>query len=129
MREEIWIRLVRSSLALRGRWYALVHLERSLSLLCLLILPAFAHDITGQSFQTDNGTGTLTFVFKQDGERLTGTYSSLFGTAQVVGSVKGDNIEFLLEVTVRDQKGKIVNKGKIERAKQIEGPGRAGGSG
>jgi hypothetical protein len=42
----------------------------------------------------DAGSGTATFVFKQDGEKLTGTYQGVLGKADVTGTVKGDKIEF-----------------------------------
>ena len=42
----------------------------------------------------DAGSGTATFVFKQDGEKLTGTYKGVLGEADVTGTVKGDKIEF-----------------------------------
>jgi hypothetical protein len=42
----------------------------------------------------DAGSGTATFVFKQDGEKLTGTYQGVLGEANVTGTVKEDKIEF-----------------------------------
>ncbi len=82
----------------------------------LLLLPLSAADISGKwefAVQTDAGSGAPTFVFHQSGERLTGTYNGLFGTAELTGTVKGDAIEFTVPVTVQDQKGKLVYTGKI----------------
>jgi hypothetical protein len=56
-----------------------------------------AADVTGTwklNVVLDAGSGTATFVFKQDGEKLTGTYQGALGEAEVTGTVKGDAIEF-----------------------------------
>ena len=56
-----------------------------------------AADVTGTSTFAVNlgiGSGEPTFVFEQDGETLTGTYEGTFGSAYVMGEVKGDTIEF-----------------------------------
>ena len=82
----------------------------------LLLLPISAADISGKwefDVKTDAGGGAPTFVFHQSGEKLTGTYNGLFGTADLSGTVKGDSIEFTILVAVQDQKGKIVYTGKI----------------
>jgi hypothetical protein len=45
--------------------------------------------------ESGQGTGTPTVTFKQDGEKLTGTYSSqVFGDQQVTGTIKGNAIRF-----------------------------------
>ena len=58
-------------------------------------------DLTGTwafSVVTANGTGTPTVTLKQDGAKLTGTYtSSRMGTRPLSGSVKGDSVSFVLE--------------------------------
>jgi hypothetical protein len=43
---------------------------------------------------SDGDPITLTFVFKQEGEKLSGTYSGPFGEHQVTGTVKGDKAVF-----------------------------------
>ena len=101
-------------------------LKRSLLLLGLCLAPAlmFAHDISGKwvfTVETDAGSGSPTFVFKQEGEKLTGTYTGLFGSAPLSGSVKGDAIEFSFEAGVQDQKGKMVYTGKIQSATKMAG--------
>lgn len=51
--------------------------------------------------ETGQGTGTPSVTLKQDGEKLTGTYSSqLFGEQQVTGSIKGNAITFTFTGTV-----------------------------
>jgi hypothetical protein len=105
---------------------------RNLLLFALIPMVALAHDITGKwTFQvdTDAGSGSPTFVFKQTGEKLTGTYSGLFGTAELTGTVKGDDIEFSFEAGTADQKVKVVYKGKIESAGKMKGSADLGGMG
>ena len=97
---------------------------RTLVAVCLLSLPAWAADVTGKwtfNVVTDAGGGSPTFVFKQAGEKLTGTYTGTFGTAELTGTVKGDVIEFTFEASVADQKGKVVYTGKIEAADKMKG--------
>lgn len=44
--------------------------------------------------QTDLGSGAPTFTFKQDGEKLSGTYKGTFGEAPLTGTLKGKDITF-----------------------------------
>ena len=76
----------------------------SISLL-LCALSAFGADISGTwiaDVVTDAGSGTPKFVLKQEGEKLTGTYSGALGEAKVTGTVKGPDvtIEFNASVAV-----------------------------
>ena len=61
-------------------------------------LAALAADISGTwqaSVKMSSGQGgSPTFVFKQSGSKLSGTYSGAFGTAEVTGSVTGNSIRF-----------------------------------
>lgn len=61
-------------------------------------------DITGKwvfEVQTDAGTGTPTVTFKQDGEKVTGHYSSAtLGEADLTGSIKGQNLTFTFNAEV-----------------------------
>src|SRR5689334_19753518 len=86
-------------------------------------LAAFAHDVSGKwTFQveTDAGSGTPSFVLKQDGEKLTGTYTGTFGTADVTGSVKGDAITITFTAAAFDN-AKVTYTGKIESATKMKG--------
>jgi hypothetical protein len=97
---------------------------RTLVLLCLISLAAWAADISGKwtfNVETPAGSGTPEFVFKQAGEKLTGTYTGTFGTAELTGTVKGDAIEFSFETTLGDQKGKVTYKGTIDAAGKMKG--------
>ena len=54
-------------------------------------------DVTGTwnfVVELDIGGGEPVFVFEQDGEMLTGAYQGTFGTADVAGTVIGNQIEF-----------------------------------
>ena len=97
---------------------------RTVVVVCLMSMAALAHDVSGKwtfNVETEAGSGSPTFVFKQVGEKLTGTYSGTFGTAELTGTVKGDAIEFSFEATIVDQKGKVVYTGKIEAADKMKG--------
>jgi hypothetical protein len=87
-------------------------------------VPAFAHDITGAwdfTVETDAGSGNPSFEFKQVGEKLTGTYSGMFGKAALTGTVKGDRIEFSFEVSGQGVSGKMTYRGTIESATKMKG--------
>jgi hypothetical protein len=97
---------------------------RTVFVFVLISISALAHDITGKwTFQVETplGSGSPTFVFKQTGEKLTGTYNGAFGTAELIGKVTGDDIEFSFEAMIQDQKAKIVYKGKIESPDKMKG--------
>jgi hypothetical protein len=83
--------------------------------LCTLVLAAA--DISGTwsaSVQLDAGSGTATFVLKQSGDTLSGSYSGALGEAKVTGSVKGDEVEWSFE---SEDAGKVVYKGKLDGGK------------
>src|SRR6478672_4503883 len=64
-------------------------------------------DITGTwTFDviTDAGGGTPTVTFKQDGEKLSGHYSSQnLGEADLTGTVKGQNVNFTFQADLGGQ--------------------------
>jgi hypothetical protein len=49
--------------------------------------------------QTDMGSGNPTFVLKQEGEKITGTYNGSLGDSQVTGTLKGNvlHLEFSIQ--------------------------------
>ena len=80
-----------------------------------------AADISGTwsaDVALDAGSGTATFVLKQTGETLAGTYSGRLGEAKVVGSIKGEDVVWAFET---DDAGKVTYKGKLEGASKIKG--------
>jgi hypothetical protein len=71
-------------------------------------------DVTGTwavEVVMDAGSGSPTFVFKQDGEKLTGRYSGQLGEAPVTGTIKGGAIEFALDADVQGTALHIVYSG------------------
>jgi len=64
--------------------------------------------------QTDQGSGSPSFTFKQDGEKLTGTYKGAFGEGPVEGTVKGNAINFTVKVNAQGQDVVISYTGTIE---------------
>jgi hypothetical protein len=68
----------------------------------LLAIGAYAADVSGTWNATVNlgdQTGSPTFTFKQDGEKLTGTYSGALGDAKLTGTIKGNEISFDFEAS------------------------------
>lgn len=102
-------------------------LSLMLATVLVLALAAHAADVTGTwNAKVDLGSqgGSPTFVFKQDGEKLTGTYSGALGDSQLTGTVKASTISFDFEV----QGAKVHYEGKINsEATQIEGKCDYGG--
>ena len=64
---------------------------------------------------TDQGSGTPTMTFKQDGEKLTGKYNGQFGSADLTGTVKGNAIEFTFTIDVQGQQAPATYKGTVEK--------------
>ena len=77
-----------------------------ISVVALLAGAAHAQkvDVTGKwvfNVQTDQGSGSPTFTFKQEGEKLSGRYSGLFGEADLTGTVKGNAIQFTFKANAQ----------------------------
>src|SRR5687768_2728924 len=70
----------------------------------------WAFDVT-----TDQGGGTPTITFKQDGEKLTGKYVGQLGISDLTGTVKGDDITFTFTVDVQGQQAPVTYKGTVEK--------------
>jgi hypothetical protein len=81
-------------------------------------LAAQSTNVTGEwafSVTTDQGSGTPTITFKQDGEKLTGQYNGQFGTADLTGTVKGTAIEFTFTIDVQGQQAPATYKGTVDK--------------
>lgn len=61
------------------------------------------------------------FPLKQEGEKLTGTYTGILGQANIAGSVKGDQVVIQFEVDAGGQTVKIVYSGAIESPTRMKG--------
>ena len=100
---------------------------KSMTVVVLTAALAVAADVSGIwnfTVETPAGTGNPTFVFKQDGEKLTGTYTGMLGKADVTGTVKDDKIEFQFEASYEGQKFTIRYTGTIESPTQMKGTAR-----
>ncbi len=64
---------------------------------------AVLHDLTGRwqlAVVTDNGTGYPVLEIRQEGERVTGTYTSnAMGNRTISGTVRGDTLTFVLSAS------------------------------
>lgn len=86
----------------------------------LNIAPLFAqaNNVTGEwtfTVQTDQGGGTPTITFKQDGEKLAGKYVGQLGTADLTGTVKGDAIKFTFTLDIQGQQAPVNYEGTVEK--------------
>jgi hypothetical protein len=64
---------------------------------------------------TDQGAGTPTLTFKQDGEKLTGSYNGQLGAADLTGTVKGNAIHFTFTLDVQGQQAPVTYDGTVEK--------------
>ena len=81
-------------------------------------LAAQGVNVTGEwafTVTTDQGGGSPTLTFKQDGEKLTGTYDGQLGKANLTGTVKGNAIQFSFTVDVQGQQAPVNYKGTVEK--------------
>jgi hypothetical protein len=104
-----------------------------LAMVVLLGAFVFAADMTG----TWNATATIgsrsgnpTFVLKQAGEKLTGTYSGSFGTHDVNGTLKGNDVvmQFVAYGATIVYTGKLDKDGNKMEGSISYGGGRASGT-
>jgi len=89
-----------------------------LSMALLALAATAAADISGTwkgTADTPNGPVERTFIFKVDGNKLTGeTTSSLFGKSVIEdGKIDGDNISFTITVNFQGNEAKVLYKGKV----------------
>ena len=91
----------------------------SLLIVAVMVTAAFAADATGTwvaTFDTQVGAQKYTYTFKVNGTKLTGkAKSELAGTESEIteGTVNGDDIGFVENLTFQDMPLRIVYKGKI----------------
>jgi hypothetical protein len=82
-------------------------------------------DVSGKwifEVETSAGAGMPTVTFKQDGEKLTGHYSSMtLGEADLTGSVKGRDIVFNFTANVLDMQIPVSYTGTIESKDAMKG--------
>jgi hypothetical protein len=87
-------------------------------------------DVTGVwvfSVESPAGKSNPTLTFKQDGEKLTGQYSSqLMGQADLTGTVKGEAIEFVVSATVQGTPIELKYTGAVDTRDSMKGTLSAG---
>ena len=86
--------------------------------------PADKTDVSGAwAFQVETpaGSGTPTFTFKQEGEKITGQYKGAFGEAPLSGTVKGNKIDFSIKVQAQGQEATINYSGTVEKDGTMKG--------
>lgn len=83
-----------------------------------------ANNISGVwsfAVETQAGSGSPTFTFKQDGDNLTGTYKGQFGEAPLTGTVKGADVKFTVKVNAQGQDLTVIYSGKIDGKDSMKG--------
>ena len=87
-------------------------------------------DVTGVwTFTVESAAGKSnpTLTFAQDGEKLTGQYSSqLMGEAKLAGTVKGQAIEFVVSASVQGAQVELKYSGTVENKDSMKGTLSAG---
>jgi hypothetical protein len=87
-------------------------------------------DVTGVwifSVESAAGKSSPTLTFKQEGEKLTGQYSSqLMGQADLTGTVKGDAIEFVVSANVQGTAIELKYTGSVDSNDSMKGTLSAG---
>jgi hypothetical protein len=82
-------------------------------------------DLTGKwlfTVQTDAGSGTPTVTLKQDGEKLTGHYSSqTLGKADLTGTAKGQSVNFTFNADVQGTRVQVTYAANIESKEAMKG--------
>jgi len=81
-------------------------------------------NVTGEwafTVETPQGSGSPTFTFKQEGEKLTGNYKGQFGEAPLTGTVKGGEIKFTIKISAQGQELTITYTGKVETKDSMKG--------
>jgi hypothetical protein len=92
-------------------WLAIIHPALAQS-----EKPANVAGAWALTVETGQGTGTPSVTFKQDGEKLTGNYSSeVFGEQAVTGTIKGNAITFGFEGTIQGTTITVTYTGTVEK--------------
>ena len=90
----------------------------TIGLLTTAHVAAQATNVSGEwafNVETDQGGGTPTITFKQDGEKLTGKYAGQLGNADLTGTVKGSAIHFTFTIDVQGQQAPVTYDGTVEK--------------
>ncbi len=105
---------------------------RRLLTLALFSMAALAADISGTwnaAVELDVGSGTPTFVLKQTGDQITGTYSGALGEAKVKGTVTGDKVEIKFDIAPDGDKVTAIYSGTLNGDNKMKGTVKLGSLG
>jgi hypothetical protein len=86
----------------------------------LMVLPSFAADaakVAGDwefTVESPNGKATPSASFKQDGEKLTGTYKGRFGESALTGTIQGNAIKFTTTLSTPNGDVQIDYSGTVD---------------
>lgn len=95
--------------------------------------PAPAPQIAGKwqvSLEMEVGTAAVVMEFKQEGEKLTGTYTGRYGAYPFVGTIKGRALDFVVTINAEGTETKMHFIGELAAAGDvIKGSANLGGMG
>ena len=80
--------------------------------------PGERADVTGTwafEVETNAGASSPTFIFKQEGEMLTGQYIGAFGESPLTGAVKGKEIKFSFKLGTQGSEVTVSYAGIVEK--------------
>ena len=117
---------------MRNRFLLVAALTLSMAAPIALVAQAPVN-VTGQwifTVETSAGGGMPTVTLKQDGEKLTGHYSSQnFGEVDLTGTVKGTAITFMFGADVQGTHLDVTYSGTIDNKDSMKGKVNLGGLG
>jgi hypothetical protein len=90
----------------------------ALCVACVAVVSAAPANIAGQwqfTVELSMGTGRPLVTFKQDGEKITGTYEGRYGKSALEGTVKENHIEFTVTVIAEGTTASGVFTGSYEK--------------
>lgn len=87
------------------------------ALVFLLAAPAWAADISGDwnfKVSSPEGEHPAKLTITQDGEKITGAFTSARGQQKIEGTVKGNQVQFIARYTGGDETMLIPFNGKLQ---------------
>lgn len=82
------------------------------------------------SLEMEVGTAAVVMEFKQDGEKLTGTYTGRYGAYPFIGTMKGRTLDFVVTINAEGTETKMHFIGELAATGDvIKGTAHLGGMG
>ena len=97
--------------------------------LALVAIPLAAADVSGDwnfKVSSPEGDHPARLSITQQGEKITGAFSSDHGQHKIEGTVKGDQIQFTVRYTCGDETMAIPFNGKVQAGDKMSGEYKAG---